>query len=140
MELSEKNAMILMIDIHQDIEEFADYSVTKLLDDKQMDFIVYPPNCELSNAEIKALNELGNDPDLKSGLKKIMANNSAEVLFSLFNIIDGTGHPKNDDRNEWKDLKLVDEEWDEARKPVDDWLHDKFFDTYWDWKEKMGRI
>ena len=73
---------------------------------------------------------------MKSGLRKIIADNSAGILFNLFNIIDGTSHPKNDDENEWKELKLVDEDWDRKSTPVDDWLHDKFYASYWDWKEK----
>ncbi len=136
MELSEKNAKILMLDMHQDIEEYADATVKELLDSKQFDFLVYPPNCGLNPDEINALKGISANPHLRSGLRKIIADNSAGIIFNLFNLIDGTGHPKNDDKNEWKELKLVDEDWNENEKVVDDWLHDKFFASYWDWKDK----
>ncbi|WP_431127612.1 hypothetical protein [Flagellimonas flava] len=136
MELSERNAKILMLDIHQDIEEYANATVEQILDNKEFDFLPYPPNGGLTENEICALKKLENNPDLKSGLRKIIADNTAGVLFNLFNLIDGTGHPKNDDKNEWNDLKLVDEDWNENEEVVDDWLHDKFFASYWDWKDK----
>ena len=55
MELSEKNAMIMMLDIHQDIEEYADQTVTSILQKKEFDFLTYPPNCGLTENEEYAL-------------------------------------------------------------------------------------
>jgi hypothetical protein len=135
MELSEKNAKILMLEMHQDIEEYADQTVKEIFVKKEFDFLTYPPNCGLTDNEINELKKLADNSDLISGLRKIIADNSGGVLFNLFNLIDGTTNPKNDDNNEWTDLKLIDEEWDGKEEIVDDWLHDKFYATYWDWKD-----
>lgn len=138
MELSEKNAKILMLDLHQDIEEYADSTVEQVIDKKEFDFLTYPPNCSLTENEVNALKQIESNPDLKSGLRKIIADNSAGVLFNLFNLIEGTGHSKNDEKGDWTDIKLVDEDRDEKEEVVDDLLHDKFYASYWGWKEKRA--
>lgn len=137
MELSNNNAKILLLDTHQDIEEFADSLVTNILDKKDFSFLTYPPNCGLTELEIEELKKLGNNEHLKNGLRKVIADNSAGIIFNMLNLFDGTGFPKNSDDN-WTGLKLIDEEPNENSEPVDDWLHDKFYETYWDWKKIRG--
>ncbi len=134
MSLSEKNVKILMLHLHQKIQEYANYAVSKIIEDKAFDIIDYPPGDQFSDSEIKALKELKNDIHLKSGLTKLIADNSAAVLFDLFNILDGTVEPYSDDE-EWSGLKLVNVEPEVNEIEFTAMLHDDFFSTYWDYKD-----
>lgn len=137
MILSNNNAKALLLDTHQDIEEYADVLVTKILEEKDFDFLAYPPNCGLTEAEKEELKKLDNNESLKSALRKVIADSSAGVVFNMLNLFDGTGFPKNNEEG-WTGVKLIDEEQEDRSEPVDDWLHDKFYETYWDWKELRG--
>ena len=125
--------MTLLLDTHQDIEEYADSTVTNILDKKEFDFLTYPPNCGFNEQEIIELKKLNTNEHLKSALRKVIADNSAGVIFAMLNLFDGTGFPKNDN-GDWTGIKLVDNEPNEGEE-VDDWLHDKFYETYWEWKK-----
>ena len=70
-------------------------------------------------------------------MRKLIADNSAGIIFNMFNFFDGTGTPKNDDGT-WTGIKLVDEEQNENSAPIDDMLHDKFYETYWEWRKIRG--
>ncbi len=137
MELSNTNINTLLLDTHQDIEEYADTLVTNILEKKEFNFLTYPPNCGLTELEIAELKKLDNNEHLKNALRKVIADNSAGIIFNMLNLFDGTGFPKNDN-NDWTGLKVIDEEPNENSEPVDDWLHDKFYETYWDWKKIRG--
>lgn len=137
MELSNNNAKTLLLDTHQDIEEYADTLVTNILDKKDFNFLTYPPNCGLTELEINELKKLDNNEHLRNALRKVIADNSAGIVFNMLNLFDGTGFPKNDN-DDWTGLKVIDEEPNENSEPVDDWLHDKFYETYWDWKKIRG--
>lgn len=137
MKLSNTNAKTLLLDIHQDIEEYADTLVTNIFDKKDFSFLTYPPNNGLTELEIEELKKLDNNEHLKSALRKVIADNSAGIIFNMLNLFDGTGFPKNDN-DDWTGLKVIDEEPNENSEPVDDWLHDKFYETYWDWKKIRG--
>ena len=134
MKLSNTNAQTLLLDTHQDIEEYADNLVINILEKREFDFLSYPPNCGLTNLEILELKKLENNEHLKNALRKVIADNSAGIIFNMLNLFDGTGFPKNDNNN-WTGIKVIDEEPNENSEPVDDWLHDKFYETYWDWKK-----
>lgn len=82
MNLSNKNAQTLLLDTHQDIEEYADTLVTNILDKKEFDFLTYPPNCGLTELEV---NELKNNEHLKSALRKVVTDNSAGIAFNMLN-------------------------------------------------------
>lgn len=99
--------------------------------------INYPPNGNLTKKEVKALEELKGKEDLTSALRKILASATADVFFDIFNVIDGTADPDPDIGN-WTEVMIVDkpEDLDEHA----DFLHDAFYDTYWDWKEKREDI
>ncbi|MFN6943314.1 MAG: hypothetical protein ACK4ND_00090 [Cytophagaceae bacterium] len=137
MNLSNSNANTLLLDTHQDIEEYAGILVTNILDRKDFNFMTYPPNCGLTEQEIEALKQLNNNEHLRNALRKVIADSSAGVVFNMLNLFDGTGFPKNDN-GDWSGLKVIDEEPCENPEPVDDWLHDKFYETYWKWKEIRG--
>jgi hypothetical protein len=134
MTLSDKNATILLLDIHQNIEEYADHAVNRILTEREFNFLTYPPNCGLTDEEKRELEKLTNNEHLKSALRKVIADNSAGIVFNLLNLFDGTSSPKNDS-DEWTGLKVIDEETNLNREPATDWLHDKFYETYWDWKK-----
>lgn len=137
MSLSNANAKTLLLDTHQDIEEYADILVTNIIDKKDFTFLVYPPNCGLTDREIEELKKLDNNEHLKNALRKVIADNSAGIVFNMLNLFDGTGSPKNDN-NDWTGLKVIDDEPNEDSEPVDGLLHDKFYETYWDWKKIRG--
>ena len=132
MKLSEHNLKTLMLFLQQKIEENADYISDQLHKGNRTDFLTYPPNGGLTEKENLALQKLKNDQDLKSAMRKILADNSASVLFELFNIIDGTTDP-DENLGKWTEICLVDKT-DEI-EDNDEMLHDALFEKYWDWRE-----
>jgi hypothetical protein len=137
MNLSKSNAIALLLDLNQDIEEYAEATVKNIIEDKKFDSLIYPPNAGLTDPEIAELNKLNNNDNLKNALRKIIADNTAGVIFNMLNLLDGTGSPKLK-FDEWKGVKLVDEEVNINPDPFIDTLHDSFFETYWDWKKLRG--
>lgn len=134
MSLSNKNPLALLLDLNQDIEEYAETSVKNIIDDKIFDFLTYPPNGGLTELEIVELKKLDNNEHLKNALRKIITDNSAGVVFNLLNLLDGTGSPKHM-YDEWTGVVLTDEEPDENEPEFQDTLHDGLFEAYWDWKK-----
>ncbi len=130
MKLSEDNSKAILLDIHQDISDVAEHSVSIIFDANQ-NSLTYPPNVELTAEEIAALKTIVPTDFLRSALKKILSDNSAGVIFNLLNNIDGTTDPKNGSDN-WTGVKLVDLNQDEDSA---NFLHDKFYETYWDSQE-----
>ena len=55
MELSNNNALALMLDLNQDIEEYAEATVKNIIEDKNFDFLTYPPNSGLTDLEKQEL-------------------------------------------------------------------------------------
>ena len=137
MKLSNTNAKILLVEANRIIEKYADSDATKIVEKKDFNFMCYPPNCGFSDAEKIELGKLDNNEALKSAWRKLFANNSATVLFHLFNIIDETGDPQGEN-SAWTGVKMIDLEPNKDLEPAEDFLHDMFFDTYWDWREKRG--
>ena len=137
MELSNKNVLALLLDLNQDIEEYAEATVKNIVEDKNFDFLTYPPNNGLTDLEKQELNKLDNNEHLKNALRKVIADNSAGVVFSMLNMIDGTTDPKYMFAD-WTGVKLVDQEHNEDAKEFQDMLHDSFFETYWEWKKIRG--
>jgi hypothetical protein len=132
MKLSENNSKTLMLSLHQKIEKYATDTSKNLNNGEIKDLLVYPPNCGFNEKEIQSLNKIKDDPNLKSALRKILADNTAGVLFELMNLIDGTTDP-DEDLGEWTEIAFVDKS--EKIEENMDMLHDTFYSTYWDWKE-----
>jgi hypothetical protein len=132
MKLSDYNQKTLMLAIHQKIEEYADFIVEKLNNGETSDIINYPPNGGLNDDEKKALDKLKNDETLKSALKKVLADNSAGVIFELMNYLDGTTDPDSE-LGDWTEVSFVDKT--ESIESPEEMLHDSFYETYLDWKE-----
>jgi hypothetical protein len=137
MELSHKNAIGLLLDINQDIEEYAEATVKNIIEDKNFDFLTYPPNNGLTDLEKAELSKLDNNEHLKNALRKVIADNSAGVIFNMLNLFDGTASPKLHYDN-WSGVKLIDEEPQADSEQFNDMLHDSFFETYWEWKKLRG--
>ena len=137
MELSENNAIALLLDLNQDIEEYADYAVKNVIVDKNLEYLNYPPNCGFSDLEKAELNKLDNNPHLKNALRKIIADSSAGVIFNMLNLLDGTGSPKKMYK-EWTGVLLIDEEHEKDSGLFSGTLHDYLFETYWTWKKIRG--
>src|SRR5688572_16795676 len=137
MELSNKNAIALLLDLNQNIEEYAEFTVKNIIEDKNFDILTYPPNCGMTDLEKAELKKLDNNENLKNALRKIIADSAAGVIFNMLNLFDGTGSPKlHYDR--WTGVKLVDEEPNSDSELFKDTLHDCFFETYWAWKKLRG--
>lgn len=137
MELSNQNAVALLLDLNQDIEEYAEATVKNIIEDKNFDFLTYPPNNGLTDQEKEELNKLDNNEHLKNALRKVIADNSAGIIFNMLNLLDGTGSPKLHYDN-WTGAKLVDEEANSDTEPFNDTLHGAFFENYWEWKKLRG--
>ena len=63
----------------------------------------------MTDLEKQELNKLDNNENLKNALRKVIADNSAGIIFNMLNLFDGTGSPKQM-HNEWTGVKLIDEE------------------------------
>ena len=137
MELSNNNALALMLDLNQDIEEYAEATVKNIIEDKNFDFMTYPPNSGLTDLEKQELNKLDNNEHLKNALRKVIADNSAGIVFNMLNIIDGTTDPKLM-YDEWTGIKLIDQDLNEDADEFQDMLHDSFYESYWKWRELRG--
>ena len=137
MELSNNNALALMLDLNQDIEEYAEATVKNIIEDKNFDFLTYPPNSGLTDLEKQELNKLDNNEHLKNALRKVIADNSAGIAFNMLNIIDGTTDPKLM-YHEWTGIRLIDQDLNEDADEFQDMLHDSFYESYWKWRELRG--
>ena len=126
MELSKTNALALLLDLNQDIDEYSETTVKNIIEVKNFDFLSYPPNHGLTDLEKQELIKLENNEHLKNALRKIIADTSAGIIFNLLNLLDGTSSPKNM-YGEWTGVKLIDEEQSENVELFDDTLHDSFF-------------
>jgi hypothetical protein len=133
MELSSENKATLLIHLHKSIEETANTNANHIAQGRISQLINYPPNGGLNEKEIRALEQLKGDEELKSALRKVLASTTADIFFDIFNIIDGTAEP-DPGTGTWTEVMLVDkpEDLDEDMG----FLHDDFYGTYWDWKEK----
>lgn len=130
MQLSETNRKTLMVALHSEIEDCAK-GVANHVYEGNCNFLTYPPEGGFTNEEVSALAKLSKDNHFRSAMRKILADNSASVLFRLFNIIDGTGDP-DPEHGEWSEVALIDYYDDYA--PSLDFLHDEFYATFEDWK------
>lgn len=132
MKLSNENNKILMLTLHQKIEEQAEYISNKLFIGNNENLLTYPPNCGLTESEKESLKQLKENPILKSALRKVFADNSANVIFDLLNIVDGTTDP-DEEFGDWTEISFVDKTEEIAENA--EMLHDNFFSTYWNWKD-----
>lgn len=137
MKLSNKNAKALLVDLNQAIEEYAEYSVKNIIEDKNFEFLSYPPNWGFTDLEKAELDKLSNNEHLKNALRKVIADSSSGVIFNMLNLFDGTGSPKHY-YDEWTGIKIIDEETQENEEQFRDMLHDGFYESYWEWRKIRG--
>ena len=133
MKLSEKNRIAMLTDVHKSIERAADQMTDGIYQGKLDQLVNYPPNGGLTDEEQSSLQLLRNNEVFRNALRKVFASNAASVLFELFNIIDGTADP-DPDLGEWSGVMMIDipENYDEHYE----FLHDAFYETYQNWKDK----
>jgi hypothetical protein len=134
MALSNKNALALLIEINRDIEEYASATVETIFEEKHLNSINYPPNGGLTDLEKAAINNLEMNEHLSNALRKILADNSAGIIFALLNYIDGTGVPKTHS-DSWTGVILTDEVGTDDKAPFLDTLHDGFYESHWEWRK-----
>jgi hypothetical protein len=133
--LSNENQHILLVNTHRFIEENAVATVAHLASQRIDKALFYPPNFGLNEAENAAITSIDWQNDaLQSAFRKILANNSAGVLFDLFNIIDGTTEPDE----AWSGVNIVDSNEDNYMGGSQEFFHDEFLATYWDWLAKRS--
>ena len=118
---------ILLKEIHEIINEITDEKV-KSFGEKVIPDLHYPPGAFFETEEKELLEKLLAIPNIGYGLKKILNDVQARIVFHLFAIIDGVGDPVDDD---WSEVILV----DRMKADQELFLHDEFYSTYWDWLE-----
>jgi hypothetical protein len=136
MTVSTDNLNTLFLQLHKTIDETADRVATSLTNHSADDLINYPPNGGLNDLEIESLQTIGTDENLKNGLRKIIADSCATVLVNMLVLIDDVGDP-DIDKEKWKGIKLVDNS-EEVEAPNDLMLHDKLYESYWDWRKRRN--
>ena len=129
--LTDAQMTALMLHVHATIEDHARYAANALAPSGRLSRPSYPPNGGYTEAEVAALDGLASTPDRVSGLRKLVAEAIASTVFSLFNVIDGTGDPLTS--TDWLGFELVELDDDADVVPM---LHDEFFETYWAWRER----
>jgi len=132
MRLSEENLKTFLLCLHQVIEQQAEKTADQLSRADLMNLLFYPPNCGFTKQEEQALIQLEGNNNLTSALRKILADNSAAVVFELLNLFDGTAAP-DDELGGWTGVILSDLEDDTLEEK--EMLHDRFFESYNDWKK-----
>ncbi|MCB2362400.1 hypothetical protein [Clostridium estertheticum] len=130
-ELSEKNKKILLRYMHKEINETTQSVVKSILNGNIEEQITYPPDTRLTDEEIESMRQVKNISSIESALIKIILDACANPIFSLFSVIDGVTDP--DDCN-WKGVSILDRV--DSDKDVEEFLHDSFYDSYWDFKEE----
>ncbi|MDH3711393.1 MAG: hypothetical protein OER04_15975 [Cyclobacteriaceae bacterium] len=132
MQLSDQNRKTLLTDLHRIIQEQTHHAIEKIFDSPLEDRSIYPPDVSKTAEEMQILAELPDNPNLRSALEKVFKDNTATVLFRFFSIIDRVGYP-DPHSGTWAPITMVDLP-EQHEQDID--LHDNFFETYWDWKEK----
>ena len=135
MKISEENIEILMLTLHQKIETIADTVSKQIADGELIDKLIYPPNGGLLDEEQIAIEKLKSVPNIRTGLRKIIADSSASIFFEFFCMIDGVSDP-DEELGEWTEISLVDKS--DTISPPDDMLHNVFFESYWKWRNQRS--
>ena len=132
MRLTEENLKTMLLCLHQVIEQQADKTAEKLSRADLANLLFYPPSGGFTREEEQVLMEFQGDNNLTSAMRKILAHNSAAVVFELLNLFDGNAAP-DDELGAWTGVILGDLEEDTLEEK--EMLHDRFFESYRDWKK-----
>ncbi len=122
--LKDPDRNAIFMEMHRAIDE-AVSSMVSALDKPE---ITYPPDEELTPAEMSALAALHLSTEARSGFKKLMVDAASWPLFHLFSLMDGVADPV-DHPTEWTGLSLSVREDDKSM------FHDDFYSSYWDYAE-----
>jgi hypothetical protein len=84
VKLSSENKATLLIHLHKSIEESANTNTNHIAQGRISQLTNYPPNGGLNEKEIRALEQLKGNEELKSALRKVLASTTADI----FNIME----------------------------------------------------
>ena len=132
MKLSEENLKTLLLCLHQVIEQQAEKTADQLSRADLTNLLFYPPKGGFTREEEQGLMQLHGNNILRSAIRKILAHNSAAVVFEFLNLIDGNAAP-DDELGAWTGITLSDLEEDTLEER--EMLRDSFYETYRDWKK-----
>jgi|SRR4030095_14927477 len=132
MKLSEENLRTLLLTLHQVIEQNAEKTADRFSVADVDDLLVYPTNGGFSKEEEQAVMQHQGDNNLVTALRKILADNSAKVVFDFLQLLDGVARP-DEELGNWSGVILTDMEEDTLEE--NEMLHDRFFESYRDWKK-----
>jgi hypothetical protein len=133
-QLDGENLKKLMLFIHEIIDKAAESAVDAIKTNNTNNKLCYPPGIALSDDEISVLSQIRNIEGFEDVLKKVIADSSSSTIFDLFNIIDGTADIEDVD---YDFLDIVECDFEE-RTDRTEFLHDYFYETYWDWEESKN--
>ncbi len=131
-QLSAENRRALLLEAHRFIEQTAEIFAKSLVDGKLVNapnqVIAYPPNNGFAPDELEALQMLVNVPHIESVMRKLLAAAADQSVHDMLCIIDGVRDPNS---RGWSGVSLLDKESEDSGGAF---LHDAFFDCYWDWR------
>jgi hypothetical protein len=130
-QLEGENLNKLMVYLHEVISKTADSSVKAIKSNRTDKTLCYPPGITLNDDEMSVLAQIRNIEGFEGVLKKIIVDSASYPLFDLFSIIDGTADIPD---VSYEFLDVVECKLGE-RNDREDFLHDYFYETYWDWEE-----
>lgn len=127
-----KVVQALLVEVHHAIAESAATTVERLGDPSARQSVIYPPNGELTLAEVEALKGLRLSAAARTGLRKVIADAAAHPFFHLFCLMDGVADPPQVLNGE----QVFDRAWtgvslSPKSDEHEDMLHDAFYETYW---------
>jgi hypothetical protein len=126
---------VLLAEIHKSIEEVATFTIEMLGNSSQDIDLTYPPNNTLTPEEKIAIQGLVLPDAARSALKKIILDTASVPIFRLFSLMDGVTDPETDEIEVWLGLTFCPKSVDEETEDNDLMLHDKLFESYWEYKK-----
>ena len=91
---------------------------------------------KLNIEEVAALKNYDFDDAALSAIEKIVRDNMMGAFFDAFSLMDAVGDPEIMEVDKtWLGLTLLERKVDEEEDD-DVFLHDEFFEVYWDWLEQ----
>jgi hypothetical protein len=134
--ISDDQRRALLFQLHQSIVQSVDAAIGAITDPDSL-CLSYPPDgpeltTNLTAEEKEALRGLRHSPQSISALKKILTDACAGPPFQFFCLLDGVSDPDIVEIPQWVGAHLVERNGDA------EFLHDMFYETFWDYKEKTG--
>lgn len=116
--------------IHSTIAEISEKTARRIPPDSSE--ILYPPNINLTVEEIVALNNLMLNESARSGLRKLISEACATVMFRFFELADGVADPPKWSSGTWIGFSFCKKSADDSKQMM---FHDWFYESYRDFME-----